>query len=40
MGSLNGWPPLQYLVIKGLNAYGERESRQIARRWDRDQPAR
>ena len=30
----NGWPPLQYLAIKGLNAYGERElAREIARRW-------
>ena len=30
----NGWPPLQYLAIKGLNAYGERDlAREIARRW-------
>ena len=30
----NGWPPLQYLAIKGLNACGERDlAREIARRW-------
>ena len=30
----NGWAPLQWLAIAGLNAYGERElAREIARRW-------
>ncbi len=30
----NGWPPLQYLAIKGLNAYGEQDlAREVARRW-------
>ena len=32
----NGWAPLQWLAIAGLNAYGERElAREIARRWIR-----
>jgi alpha,alpha-trehalase len=32
----NGWAPLQYLAIEGLNAYGERElSREVADRWIR-----
>jgi alpha,alpha-trehalase len=30
----NGWPPLQYLAIEGLNAYRERNlAREIATRW-------
>lgn len=30
----NGWAPLQYLAIEGLNAYGERDlAREIARDW-------
>jgi alpha,alpha-trehalase len=30
----NGWAPLQYLAIEGLNAYGERDlARDIAGRW-------
>jgi alpha,alpha-trehalase len=30
----NGWAPLQYLAIEGLNAYGERDlAREIADRW-------
>ena len=30
----NGWPPLQYLAIEGLNAYGERYlAHDIAERW-------
>jgi alpha,alpha-trehalase len=30
----NGWAPLQYLAIEGLNAYGERDlAREIAARW-------
>ena len=30
----NGWAPLQYLAIEGLNAYGEPDlAREIARRW-------
>jgi alpha,alpha-trehalase len=32
----NGWAPLQYLAIEGLNAYGERHlAEEIARRWIR-----
>ena len=32
----NGWAPLQYLAIEGLNAYGERDlAREIAKRWIR-----
>ncbi len=30
----NGWAPLQYLAIEGLNSYGERDlAREIAERW-------
>jgi alpha,alpha-trehalase len=30
----NGWAPLQYLAVEGLNAYGERDlARDIADRW-------
>jgi alpha,alpha-trehalase len=30
----NGWAPLQYLAIEGLNQYGERDlAREIAERW-------
>ena len=30
----NGWAPLQYLAVEGLNAYGERDlAREIADRW-------
>ncbi len=33
----NGWAPLQYLAVEGLNAYGERDlAREIAGRWIRD----
>ncbi|MEI9986525.1 MAG: alpha,alpha-trehalase TreA [Aliidongia sp.] len=32
----NGWAPLQYLAVAGLNAYGERAlAREIATRWIR-----
>ncbi len=30
----NGWPPLQWIAIKGLAAYGQRDlAHEIARRW-------
>ena len=30
----NGWAPLQYLAVEGLNAYGERDlAGEIADRW-------
>ena len=33
----NGWAPLQYLAIEGLNAYGERDlAHDIAERWIRE----
>ena len=30
----NGWAPLEYLAIEGLNAYGEKDlARETAERW-------